>query len=137
LAREGGRQSSFWHWTHFENPALISPGSVMPSYIHLLENKLNFDAIQPHVRAAAFLGAPYTEEELENSGEVAYKQAQSIAAEIVAQGGPPNTFETQAVALIAYLQRVGTDLFRTEEKPKPEEEPAAEPQTEVAVATAP
>ncbi len=46
LAREGGRQSSFWHWTHFENPALISPGSVMPEYGHLLTADLNFKSIQ-------------------------------------------------------------------------------------------
>jgi len=115
LAREGGRQSSFWHWTHFENPEFVSPGSVMPSYQHLLEEEMNFDAIAPHMRATAYLGAPYTDQEIENSAELAYKQAERIAADIVGQGGPANTFNSQAVALIAFLQRVGTDLFLTEE----------------------
>ncbi len=127
LAREGGRQSSFWHWTHFEDPAVVSPGSVMPSYQHLLEADMNFDAIGPHVQAAAFLGAPYTPEEIEDSAKLAYKQAESIAADIVGQGGPANTFEKQAVALIAFLQRVGTDLFRTEEPAKPTEAQPTEP----------
>jgi len=117
LAREGGRQSSFWHWAHFENPEDLSPGSVMPSYPHLLEDVLKFDAIRPHVKAAAMLGAEYSQEELENTAAVAYKQAERIAADIVSQGGPPNTHEKQAVALIAYLQRLGTDLYRTDEPP--------------------
>ncbi len=115
LAREGGKRSSFWHWTHFGNPALVSPGSVMPAYDHLLDSELNFEAIEPHVRAAAMLGAPYIEEEITGSAEIARAQALRIAADIVAQGGPANKQEMQAIALIAYLQRLGTDLFRTNE----------------------
>ncbi|TWT96409.1 cytochrome-c oxidase, cbb3-type subunit I [Neorhodopirellula pilleata] len=125
LAREGGKQSSFWHWTHFENPENVSPGSVMPAYEHLLAEDMKYDAIAPHVKAAAFLGAPYTDEELNNTAEVAMKQAERIAAEIVEQGGPAKTYEKQAVALIAYLQRVGIDLFAEEEKPA-EAVPAAD-----------
>jgi len=117
LAREGGKQSSFWHWTHFENPENVSPGSVMPSYDHLLTEDMKYDAIAPHVQAAAYLGAPYTDEELKNTAEVAMKQAERIAAEIVEQGGPAKTYEKQAVALIAYLQRIGVDLFAEEENP--------------------
>jgi cytochrome c oxidase cbb3-type subunit I/II len=115
LAREGGKQSSFWHWTHFENPALVSEGSVMPSYEHLLEQDLKFSAIPPMVNTAHMLGAPYSEQELENSEELARQQAEVVAAEIVSQGGPPQTYEKQAIALIAYLQRVGVDYFKTEE----------------------
>tara|TARA_R110002049_G_scaffold50370_3_gene143023 strand:- start:39344 stop:41752 length:2409 start_codon:yes stop_codon:yes gene_type:complete len=113
LAREGGRQSSKWHWDHFANPSFISEGSVMPSYEHLLENDLKFDAIQPHVQAAAYLGAPYTEDEIANCEAIARRQAEVIAAEIVAQGGPAAMHEKQAMALIAYLQRMGTDIFKT------------------------
>ncbi|PAY18307.1 cytochrome C oxidase Cbb3 [Rhodopirellula sp. SM50] len=123
LAREGGRQSSFWHWRHFENPEYVSPGSVMPSYEHLLTDEMNYDAIAPHVKAAWQLGAPYSDEELNNTAEIAYKQAEKVAADIVAQGGPASTMDKQAVALIAYLQRVGVDLFATPE-PAAEENPA-------------
>ncbi len=114
LAREGGKQSSFWHWTHFENPENVSPGSVMPSYGHLLTEDMKYDAIAPHVQAAAYLGAEYSDDELNNTAEVAMAQAERIAAEIVEQGGPAKTYEKQAVALIAYLQRVGIDLFAEE-----------------------
>lgn len=114
LAREGGKQSSFWHWTHFENPQIVAEGSVMPSYEHLLTAELNLKGIPPLVQTAHQLGAPY-DEELSNAIEMAEAQAEKIAAEIVSQGGPAATFDKQAVALIAYLQRVGTDYFRTED----------------------
>lgn len=123
LAREGGRQSSFWHWTHFDNPELVSPGSIMPSYAHLLSEDLNFDAIQPLVKTAHLLGAPY-DRELTDSADMARQQAEKVAAEIVSQGGLANLQEKQAMALIAYLQRLGTDYFRTEA-------PAVEPQSPV------
>ena len=47
-----------------------------------------------------------------------------MAAEIVTQGGPVEynghlTKDSTAIALIAYLQRVGTDLFKTEEPVAP------------------
>ncbi|MEM6468115.1 MAG: cytochrome-c oxidase, cbb3-type subunit I [Planctomycetota bacterium] len=131
LAREGGRQSSFWHWRHFENPWDVSPGSVMPAYEHLLTKDLNFNEIAPHVKAAAYLGAEYDDEALNNTAEVAMKQAEYVAAEIVAQGGPAKTYEKQAVALIAYLQRLGIDISKT-----PEPEPS-EGSTEGAVAAVP
>jgi cytochrome c oxidase cbb3-type subunit I/II len=61
------------------------------------------------------LGAPYSERDLTKSDEVAREQAERIAADIVSQGGSVKrgdvmTFDSQAVALIAYLQRLGTDL---------------------------
>ncbi|MFK7736212.1 MAG: cytochrome-c oxidase, cbb3-type subunit I [Pirellulaceae bacterium] len=137
LAREGGKQSSFWHWTHFENPQLVSEGSVMPSYGHLLEKDLKFNAIAPLVNTAHALGAPY-DRELEEAEAMAREQAEKIAADIVSQGGPPATYEKQAVALIAYLQRMGTDYFRTPDADPPEQtagpaEEASEPAEELAV----
>ncbi|GIW99146.1 MAG: bifunctional cbb3-type cytochrome C oxidase subunit I/II [Pirellulaceae bacterium] len=111
LAREGGRQSSLWHWQHLEDPELISEGSVMPSYKHLIEQDLNFKAIGPLVETAAKLGAPY-DRELSEWESMARRQAEEITADIVRQGGPANVYEKQAIALIAYLQRLGTDYFK-------------------------
>ncbi len=123
LAREGGKNSSFWHWTHFENPARISPGTVMPSYEHLLKERLHFGEIGKRVQAAHFLGAPY-DRELTESEAMARTQSEAIAAEIIAQGGPVTyngelIKDSTAIALIAYLQRLGRDLFRVDEPPKP------------------
>lgn len=126
LARIGGRQSSVWHWLHFEDPEKVSPGSVMPAYDHLLSTKLDFKKTTERVHAAYKLGAPY-DRELDEAPEMARQQAEKIAAEIVSQGGPVKhgdllVLETQAVALIAYLQRVGIDLNRTDDEPAAEEE---------------
>jgi len=131
LAREGGLQSSFWHWRHFENPTNLSEGSVMPSYRHLLEQQLNFNEIEMRVWAAKTLGAEYPFE-LSQSAEIARLQADKLAAEIIAQGGSVDyngrlIKDSTAIALIAYLQRLGTDLFKVEETqpaPTPADVPA-------------
>jgi cytochrome c oxidase cbb3-type subunit I/II len=118
LAREGGKQSSFWHWTHFSNPSTLVPGSVMPHYRHLLIERLNYGEISKRVWAAHYLGAKY-DKELTESESMAKTQAQKIAAEIIAQGGPVEyerllVRDATAIALIAYLQRIGTDLNRVD-----------------------
>jgi cytochrome c oxidase cbb3-type subunit I/II len=102
----------------------------MPPYRHLLSEKLNYREIPKRVWAAYFLGAPY-DEELTNAEDIARTQAQVIAAEIISQGGPVThkgilLEESTAIALIAYLQRMGTDLFKTGT-----DEAAAEPPTAV------
>jgi cytochrome c oxidase cbb3-type subunit I/II len=120
LAREGGRQSSFWHWQHFENPQII-PGSVMPPFLHLLVAEIDRNKIKDRVWAAQMLGAKY-DFSLDEVPEISRKQSEAIAAEIVSQGGPVQmdrigkppllTIDSQAVALIAYLQRLGVDLMK-------------------------
>jgi cytochrome c oxidase cbb3-type subunit I/II len=49
-----------------------------------------------------------------NSTAAAHEQAEAIAAEIVVQGGPDGLAEKKIVALIAYLQRMGTDITKPE-----------------------
>ena len=55
------------------------------------------------------LGAPYDFPSSE-SPEVARRQAEQVAGVLVEQGGPANVQDTQIIALIAYLQRLGTDI---------------------------
>src|SRR6056297_3450991 len=93
----------------------MNEASVMPSYEHLLSTPIDFEKITDRVWAAHVLGADY-DAELTQAPEIAKKQAEAVAADIVSQGGPIKrgelmTFDTQAVALIAYLQRLGTDIF--------------------------
>jgi cytochrome c oxidase cbb3-type subunit I/II len=124
LAREGGRQSNYWHFEHFRDPSELVEGSKMPAYEHFLTEKLNFKDIQPRVRAAAFLGAQYTRE-LDDAAEMAREQARQITKDLVEQGQMKSSeitvngetidiADTKVVAVIAYLQRLGTDLDKTE-----------------------
>ena len=101
----------------------MTQGSVMPAYPHLLTRKLNFGTIQQRVKVAAALGAPY-ERELTEAEDMARKQAREIVKELVKQGGPSTVTkssgeevaleETHVIALIAYMQRVGIDLYATD-----------------------
>ena len=115
LHREGGRKSHQWHYEHFKDPQSTSPGSIMPKYTWLLEKQTNFPAIQGRVDAMAMLGTPYGENVLDGKAvENARFQAQIIASELEEQGGPPmdQTWNKQVIAVIAYLQRLGTDIYK-------------------------
>jgi len=111
LARVGGKQSHLWHLLHFENPSELVPQSIMPPYPWLLEREINFEEIESRVRVMAMLGVPYGEAVV-RAPEMAREQARQIARELVEQGGPDGMERKQVIALIAYLQRLGTDINR-------------------------
>ena len=131
LAREGGQRSNLWHLQHFRNPEIITEGSIMPEYSWLEERDLNYNAVPKRVRAAYLLGAPY-DRELDEGIEMAKEQALAIAQDIEKQDGPAalDIKDKQVIALIAYMQRIGTDLFKTPEPeaPKAEEQPTETPE---------
>lgn len=112
LAREGGKQSHLWHLMHLIEPTNTTPGSIMPAYAHLADETLNFKGIPDRVQAAAYLGAPY-EKELTDAEAIARLQAKQIADDIVKQGGRTGLEDKQIIAVIAYMQRLGTDLYAT------------------------
>ena len=111
LAREGGKQSSYWHYLHFQDPRQLNRDSIMPAYAWLIGETLDYGAIPSRLRAMVELGVPYEEAAVAGSIEAARKQAAEVAKQIVEQKGPPGLESKKVVALIAYLQRLGTDLF--------------------------
>ncbi|MBL0921745.1 MAG: cytochrome-c oxidase, cbb3-type subunit I [Phycisphaerales bacterium] len=118
LQRVGGKYSHDWHVRHLEDPRQMVAGSIMPAYAHLLEKEIAFRTVQPHVRALAMVGTPYSREDIDGAEEAARVQARAIAAELENQGGYAGLETKQVVALVAYLQRLGMDLHAA-----PEEEP--------------
>ncbi len=100
----------------------MSPKSIMPKYAHLMKRKIDFTEIPVRMRAMQALGVPYTDEEIETSAQDAKDQAAEFAAEFIAQNGdsPYTTMDgdvidlsdRRAIALVAYLQRLGVDLFK-------------------------
>ena len=110
LAREGGRRDELWHLRHLQDPRGTSPGSVMPSYEHMLREEIPFADIQSRVDAMAMLGVPYGPEALAGAGGLARQQAQQVAAKLEQLGGPRGMATKDVIALIAYLQRIGTDI---------------------------
>jgi cytochrome c oxidase cbb3-type subunit I/II len=126
LAREGGKQSALWHVRHFEDPDQITQGSIMPPYPWLLKpGKLNLGVIPARMEAMRTLGVPYTDDDINNAVQTASAQANEIAKKIEEDEGPPGLQDAEVVALIAYLDRLGKDLFAPAlEQETPAEEPA-------------
>lgn len=125
LAREGGKQSHQWHILHFRQPSDLNQGSIMPAYPWLMKKKLDFESIPLRIKAMQQLGVPYPQYEglaRDNSRADAEEQAAKIAAEFVEQNKGPyvdlngqqhDLKDKRVIALVAYLQRLGTDLFKT------------------------
>ncbi|GMV40838.1 MAG: bifunctional cbb3-type cytochrome C oxidase subunit I/II [Myxococcales bacterium] len=119
LHRVGGKYPHLWHVRHMEDPRSTTPQSIMPPYKHMLTDDLDLDALEAGVKAMVTLGVPYPPEVVAGAKEHAMAQADTIAAEIVAQEGPAGLGRKNIIAMIAYLQRLGTDI-----KAKPPEAPA-------------
>ncbi len=115
LQRIGGKYPDLWHVRHMDDPRAITAGSIMPAYPWLLTADLDFDEVPRSMRANRAVGVPYSDDEISNGIVMAHEQADAIADEIVVQGGPENLGGKRIVALIAYLQRMGTDISKPEE----------------------
>jgi len=118
--RIGGKYNDNWHFTHLYDPRLTSPGSIMPSYPWLLTNDLDVSDTEAKMGAMVTLGVPYTQFELDKSLFLLRNQAEEIEKnlrqdpEFVKNYGDSNMQDKEIVALIAYLQRLGTDIKKGE-----------------------
>jgi len=109
LHREGGKYPNIWHYLHLEDPGSVSPGSIMPKYPWLLEQELNISNTETKINVMRKIGVPY-EEGYEKKALVDLQmQAEGIAGDLQEQGIDV-TADKEIIALIAYLQRLGTDI---------------------------
>jgi cytochrome c oxidase cbb3-type subunit I/II len=115
LARIGGKYPHLWHVRHMEDPTSTTEGSIMPAYAWLSRDESEFSVIQSRVDVMAMLGVPYGDA-INSAETMARTQARSIASEIAKQGGPKDLADKKIVALLAYLQRLGTDIKKVDEK---------------------
>jgi len=109
LHRVGGKYPNSWHYLHMENPRSMSPGSIMPTYPWLLENDLNTSTTAAKIRALRKIGVPYPEGYEDIANDELVKQADAIALDLQKNGIPAEP-QKEIIALIAYLQRLGTDI---------------------------
>jgi len=119
LARVGAKYSDDWHRDHLQNPRSVVPGSIMPAYPWLFTTELDYAHIADDMKVQALLGVPYSDEMIANAVADLRTQATTDAPDAVefarrypkAQarnfGGNPGHI-TEADALIAYLQMLGT-----------------------------
>jgi len=113
LARLGGKYPDLWHVRHMDDPRSTSPSSLMPPYSWLLTKDLNFGGIPAKMNALAALGTPYSDAEIQEAESAARSQAQQIARNVSSNGGPSGLEEKQITAMVAYLQRLGADLKKS------------------------
>ncbi len=106
LAREGGRYPHLWHYRHMIDPRSTSPGSNMPPYRHLATETFDASRLDDKVDAMRTLGIPYTAAQVASAATDAATQGRQITEELQREGVTVAP-DTQLVALIAYLQRLG------------------------------
>ncbi len=110
LHRIGGKYPHSWHYNHMDVPESMSPGSIMPPYPWLIEDDLDITHTQAKLEAMVALGVPYTEQEVANVENDMAIQAGEIAAELNKDPNIEVKGSEEIIAMIAYLQRLGTDI---------------------------
>jgi cytochrome c oxidase cbb3-type subunit I/II len=109
LHREGGKYPDAWHYNHMLDPTSMSPGSIMPSYPWLFDDSYNTKDMPAKINAMRTIGVPY-EDGYQNDAVADMKnQAQSISNNL-ADSKIKVEKDKEIIALIAYLQRLGTDI---------------------------
>jgi cytochrome c oxidase cbb3-type subunit 2 len=91
LHRVGGRYSDEWHRVHLNNPRDVVPESIMPGYPWLEQTPADASAIQKKLEVLRFMGAPYSDADIEN-------------APAALEG------KTELDAMVAYLQGLGIEI---------------------------
>lgn len=112
LAREGTqkiRKPNSWHFNHMYEPSSISPGSIMPRYPWLFENDIDVSLTEAKIKAMQTLGVPYEKGYEKMANDDLKKQANAIVADLRKENIKAMP-EKEIIALIAYIQRLGTDI---------------------------
>ena len=129
LHREGGKYNDNWHFNHMWNPQSTSPGSIMPGYKWLFANEaMDNSSTEAKMKAMQTLGVPYTDADIANAKQSIEKQSATIEKNLYNDPDFVKSYDDskkkaaakgeafvpmkdrEIVALIAYLQRLGTDI---------------------------
>jgi cytochrome c oxidase cbb3-type subunit I/II len=110
LHRVGGKYPEAWHYNHMEDPGSTSPGSVMPAYPWLLTRKLDTNSLPSRIKALRRVGVPYPDGFEHGPAQ----QDLELQSRLVVAGLKIGLVEAEPdreiIALIAYLQRLGSDI---------------------------
>ena len=129
LMRVGGKYPHSWHFSHMWNPQATTTGSIMPAYKWMFDNKkMKHDDIQKKMAVMKNLGVPYTDNDIATAFESIEKQSTVIEKGLETDPNFSKSYaaskekakltgekfvqmkDREIVALIAYLQRLGTDI---------------------------
>jgi cytochrome c oxidase cbb3-type subunit I/II len=111
------------------DPQSTSSGSIMPSYRWLIRNELDKSMTEKKMEAMVTLGVPYKEEDIANAQAAMLEQGTQIEQNLYSDPDFVTSYEAdkaaagedfvemknrEIVALIAYLQRLGTDIKKSD-----------------------
>lgn len=118
-----GNQSVSWHYMHLIEPRSTSPESIMPAYTWLMD-PLDVSDTPAKIRTLRSLGVPYPEGFEDIAVDSLNSQANRVYLEIIEQKpdikkAKPNM---EIIALIAYLQRLGSDIHKSKQETKEKED---------------
>lgn len=109
LHRVGRKYPDSWHYHHMMDPTTMSPGSIMPAYPWLTDQTLNTSLTTAKLEALKSIGVPYEDEYIANAEQDIKKQAGEIT-DVLKKEGIKVSSDKEIIAMIAYLQRLGTDI---------------------------
>lgn len=110
LHRIGKKYPDAWHYNHMMKPTSTSPNSIMPSYPWLYERTLDVSHTEGKIITLRKLGVPYPDGYESKAVAELTAQAVSIAEGLSNTGFKDVNPKQEIIALIAYLQRLGTDI---------------------------
>ena len=129
LMRIGGKYNDNWHFNHMWDPQSTSTGSIMPSYQWLFDNKkMNLSQTEAKMRTMQKIGVDYTDEDIAKAQVSMREQGEQIEKNLYNDPEFVKSYEQSKInaqkrgeefvpmsqreitALIAYLQRLGTDI---------------------------
>ena len=115
LAREGvktGRiyKPNAWHYNHFIDPQKMNEASIMPKYPWLAKKEIDLSSTPAKIRVMKKLGVPYPDNYEMQANDDLKAQAEEIAQNL-REAGIETESTKEIIALIAYIQRLGTDIM--------------------------
>ena len=129
LHRVGGKYNDNWHFNHMWDPQRINEKSIMPAYKWLFDNEpMDYSSTEGKMKAMQTLGVPYTDADIANAQKSIQTQSAAIEKNLHDDPNFVKSYEEsklnaakrgetfvpmkdrEIVALIAYLQRLGTDI---------------------------
>ena len=119
LAREGVKngpipyKDAYWHYKHMMRPQDLIETSVMPAYPWLITDQIDMEVMPAKIRAMQTLGVPYPEGYDKIVLDEMMKQGEEIAADLKQKGVDVQP-DREIIAMIAYLHRLGADIYKTE-----------------------
>ncbi len=107
LAREGNKYPNLWHYRHLIDARSVSPGSNMPPFPTLATDEVDLTRTESKLRALRAVGVPYDSEQIAGARADAAAQGGEISKNLAGDGAGNVDPQSEIVALIAYLQRLG------------------------------